>query len=69
MTVWDSLRKNARFLISGLGSAIAILFIWRAVDGSALIQPQSDFGIILGALAVTAYVVIQDMRESNGKTS
>jgi hypothetical protein len=69
MTVGESLRKNARFLISGIGSAVLILLVWRAVDGSALIQPQSDFGIVLGALAVTAYVVVQDMRESNGKHS
>jgi hypothetical protein len=69
MTVLESLRKNARFLISGLGSAIIFLLIWRAVDGAPLIQPQSDFGIILGGLAVAAYVVIQDMRESNGKKS
>ena len=66
MTVLESLRKNARFLVSGLGSAIIILLVWRAVEGSPLIQPQSDLGIVLGALAVAAYVVIQDMRESNG---
>lgn len=69
MTVVESLRKNARFLISGLGSAILVLILWRAVNGAPLIQPQSDFGILLGGLAVTAYVVIQDMRESNGKKS
>jgi hypothetical protein len=66
VTVLESLRKNARFLVSGLGSAIIILLVWRAVEGSPLIQPQSDLGIVLGALAVAAYVVIQDMRESNG---
>jgi hypothetical protein len=66
VTVFDSLRKNARFLLSGFLSAISILVVWRAVDGSALIQPQSDFGIVLGAFAVAAYVVIQDLRESNG---
>ena len=66
MTAMESLRKNARFLVSGLGSAIIILLVWRAVDGAPLIQPQSDLGIVLGALAVAAYVVIQDMRESNG---
>ncbi|MCW2285722.1 hypothetical protein M2323_002016 [Rhodoblastus acidophilus] len=69
MTVLDSLRKNARFLVSGLGSAILVLILWRAVNGAPLIQPQSDFGILLGGLAVTAYVVIQDLRESNGKKS
>jgi len=69
MTVLESLRKNARFLISGLGSAILVLVLWRAVNGAPLIQPQSDFGIVLGALAVAAYVVIQDLRDSNGKKS
>jgi CBS-domain-containing membrane protein len=69
MTVIESLRKNARFLVSGLGSAVLILFVWRAVDGAPLIQPQSDLGIVLGALIVAGYVVVQDMRESNGKHS
>ncbi|MCW2316386.1 hypothetical protein SAMN06265338_101566 [Rhodoblastus acidophilus] len=69
MTVIESLRKNARFLGSGIFSAVALLLVWRAVNGAPLIQPQSDFGIVLGALAVTAYVVIQDLRESNGKSS
>jgi hypothetical protein len=67
VTVLDSLRKNAHFLISGFVSAVAILLVWRAVDGAPLIQPQSDLGIVLGALAVAGYVVFQDMRESKGK--
>ncbi len=68
MTLLESLRKNARFLISGLASAVAVLIVWRAVDGSALFQPQSDFGIVLGALLVAGYVVFQDMRESQEKS-
>ncbi|MBB4199162.1 hypothetical protein CCR94_17715 [Rhodoblastus sphagnicola] len=67
MTVLESLRKNARFLISGFGSAIVLLLVWRAFDGAPLIQPQSDLGIVLGALLVAGYVVFQDLRESNGK--
>jgi predicted negative regulator of RcsB-dependent stress response len=67
VTVLESLRRNARFLISGLVSAVVLLLVWRAVDGSALIQPQSDVGILLGALAVAGYVVFQDMRDSKGK--
>jgi hypothetical protein len=66
MTVMESLRKNARFLISGLGSAIAVLFLWRGLSGAPLIQPQSDLGIVLGALIVAAYVVYQDVRNTNG---
>ncbi len=67
MTVFESLRKNAHFLLSGLGSALVILLVWRAVDGAPLIQPQSDLGIVLGALIVAGFVVFQDMRNSNGK--
>jgi hypothetical protein len=67
VTVFESLRKNARFLISGFASAVVVLLVWRAVDGAPLFQPQSDLGIVLGALLVAGFVVVQDMRESNGK--
>jgi predicted negative regulator of RcsB-dependent stress response len=67
LTVGESLRKNARFLISGLLSAVVILFVWRAVDGAPLFQPQSDLGIVLGAILVAGFVVFQDMRDSQEK--
>jgi hypothetical protein len=67
VTVFESLRKNLAFLISGFASAVIVLLVWRAVDGAPLFQPRSDLGIVLGALLVAGFVVFQDMRESNGK--
>ena len=67
MTVLQSLRKNAPFLLAGLGSGIAVLLLMRQSGGQPLFQPQSDFGVVIGAILVAAYVVYQDTRESNGK--
>jgi hypothetical protein len=41
----------------------------RWSSGAPLFQPQSDFGILIGAVLVAAYVVFQDLRGSNGKQS
>ena len=67
MTVIESLRKNATLLLTGLGSAIVALILMRQSSGEPLFQPQSDFGVLLGAFVVAAFVVFRDMRESNGK--
>ena len=67
MTVLESLRKNAHFLISGFGSAVVILGLMRWSGGEPLVQPQSDLGLVLGVILVGAYVVFNDMRASNGK--
>ena len=67
MTVIDSLRKNAHFLISGLGSAVVILGLMRWSNGEPLVQPQSDLGLVLGVILVAAFVVLNDLRASNGK--
>jgi hypothetical protein len=69
VTVLESLRKNAAFLLSGLLSGILVLGVWRQWSGEPLFQPQSDFGILIGSVLVTAYVVFSDMRGSNGKQS
>jgi hypothetical protein len=67
VTVGQSLRKNAAFLLAGLGSGIAALLLMRQSGGEPLFQPQSDFGIVIGAVLVAAYVIYQDTRESNRK--
>jgi len=67
VTIGQSLRKNGPFLVAGLGSAIVALMLMRQSGGEPLFQPQSDFGIVIGAVIVAAYVVYQDTRESNGK--
>jgi hypothetical protein len=67
MTVGQSLRKNAAFLLAGLGSAVVALIWMRRSGGEALFQPQSDFGIAIGAVLVAVYTVYRDLRDSNGK--
>ena len=67
MTVLQSLRKNAPFLLAGLCSGIVALLLMRQSGGEPLFQPQSDFGVVIGAVLVAVYVVYQDTRESNGK--
>ena len=67
MTVVDSLRKNAPFLLSGLVSGLVVLAILRQSQGQPLIQPQSDLGIVLGFVLVAAFLVFNDLRAPNGK--
>jgi hypothetical protein len=67
VTVLESLRKNATLLLTGLGSAIVALLLMRQSSGEPLFQPQSDFGVLLGAFVVAAFVVFRDISESNGK--
>jgi hypothetical protein len=69
VTIVESLRKNAAFLLSGLLSGLLVLGVWRQWSGEPLFQPQSDFGILIGAALITFYVVFADMRGSNGKQS
>jgi hypothetical protein len=63
----DSLRKNAHFLLTGFVSAIVALGLMRWSNGAPLFQPQSDFGVLIGGALVAAFVVVWDLRSSNGK--
>jgi hypothetical protein len=67
VTALEALRKNAHFLLTGFGSAVAALILMRWSSGAPLFQPQSDFGVLIGAALVTAFVIFKDMRSSNGK--
>jgi hypothetical protein len=67
VTVGESLRKNAQFLLIGFGSAIVVLVIMRWSDGAPLFQPQSDFGIVIGAALVAGFMVYRDVRDTSGK--
>ncbi len=69
MTIGQSLRKNAQFLLVGFGSAVAALVLMRWSDGAPLFQPQSDFGIVIGAALVAGFMVYRDVRGTNGKQS
>jgi len=65
------LGKNAGFLFFGFFSAIVALVAMRAWAGEPWFQPQSDFGILIGAALVAIFVVIKDLpktlRETKGK--
>ena len=71
MIILRILAKNAGFLFFGFFSAIVVLVAMRAWSGEPWFQPQSDFGILIGAALVAIYVVIKDLpknlRDSNGK--
>jgi hypothetical protein len=69
MTVLESLKKRAGFLIvGGLSFAVALVVI-RATGGQPLFQPQSDFGIVLGLVLVAVFFVINDTRSNAGDRS
>ncbi|MCI4678452.1 hypothetical protein K9U39_04360 [Rhodoblastus acidophilus] len=69
MTVVESLRKNGHFLLTGFLSAVVLLVVMRWSDGAPLFQPQSDFGILIGAALVAGFLIYRDVRGSNGKQS
>ena len=60
MTVLESLRKNAHFLISGFGSAVVILGLMRWSGGEPLVQPAGDIGLIIGFVFVAGFFVVSD---------
>jgi hypothetical protein len=47
-------------------SFIAVLAIYRAANGQSLVQPQSDFGILIGFALVALVMGMSDMRASEG---
>jgi hypothetical protein len=67
VTVIESLRKNVRFLLSGFASAVVVFGLMRWSNGEPLVQPQSDLGLVLGVILVAAFMVLNDLRASNGK--
>ncbi len=66
MTLGQSLRKNAHFLISGFTSAILVLGLMRWSEDQPLIQPASDVGVLIGAVLVAGFIVFKDLRAPNG---
>jgi uncharacterized membrane protein YhhN len=63
----DSLRKSVPVLLLGLVSYVAFLMAMRASAGEPFFQPQSDFGILIGAALVALIVIVRNIRETNGK--
>jgi hypothetical protein len=64
MTALESLRNRARFLIAGAASFAVALGVTRWGAGEALVQPQSDIGVILGLGLIALYFVLTDTRTS-----
>jgi hypothetical protein len=64
------LAKHAAFLFFGFFSAIAAILVMRASAGEPWFQPQSDFGILIGAALVAIFVIVRDLpknlRDTNG---
>jgi hypothetical protein len=57
VTVLESLRNRAGLIVSGAASFVVIGGM-RLAGGEPLVQPQSDVGIVAGAL----FLVINDTR-------
>ncbi len=62
MTVLESLKKRATFLLAGGISFAVALLVMRWSAGDALVQPKSDVGVLLGLALVAVYFVINDTR-------
>ncbi len=69
MTVLESLKKRASFLIIGGVSFAIALGVTRAAGGQPLVQPESDFGVLIGLALVAVYFVFNDTRSDAGRTS
>jgi hypothetical protein len=67
LTILNILAKNAAFLFMGFFSAVAVILAMRASAGEPWFQPQSDFGVLIGAALVAVFVIVKDLRASNGK--
>ncbi len=62
MTALESLKKRAGLLIAGGVSFAMVLGVMRWSAGSPLVQPQSDFGVLIGLALVALYFVLTDTR-------
>ncbi len=65
MTVLESLKNRAGFLVSGAGSFAGVLGVIRFTSGQPLVQPQTDLGIVIGIAMVALYLVLSDTRGSS----
>ncbi len=61
-----SLRKSILFLVPGLGSYVVVLMTMRAFASESFFQPQSDFGIPIGAAIVALIMIVRNIVASNG---
>ena len=62
MTVLQSVRARAGFLVSGAASFVVLVGLVRFASGEPLVQPQTDIGIVIGLAMVALYFVLSDTR-------
>ena len=62
MSALESLRKRAGVLVAGGVSFALVLGVMRWSAGEKRLQPQSDFGVLIGLALVALYFVITDTR-------
>ena len=62
MTVLESVRARAGFLVSGAASFVVLVGGVRFASGEPLVQPQTDIGIVVGLAMVALYFVLSDTR-------
>jgi hypothetical protein len=60
MSVLESLKRRARFLVAGFLSFVVVLAAIRWSSGEPLLQPAGDLGLIIGFVFVAAFFVIGD---------
>jgi len=66
MSVIESLKLRARFLVAGFLSFLVILAAMRWSAGEPLLQPAADLGLIIGLVFVAAFFVVNDVHGAGG---
>ena len=56
MSVIESLKRRARFLVAGFLSFLVVLAAIRWSSGEPLLQPAGDIGLIIGFVFVAAFL-------------
>lgn len=61
------IRGSVSVYLLGFFSYVLVLMAMRASAGEHFFQPQSDFGILIGAALVSIIVIVRNILASNGK--
>ena len=60
MTLIESFKHRARFLVAGFLSFVVVLAAIRWSGGEPLVQPAGDIGLIIGFVFVAGFFVVSD---------